>query len=107
MSVFLRASFGRIILAVAVLLSPFITSLEFQPKPKADNSLSGWSSPTPLTFETAKPRNTAQTSGTFFSVIALSTYLFDRLPTLFSSSFYFIQDNLEHFSLSQLQRWQL
>ncbi len=105
MGVFLRASFGRVVLAVAVLLSPFIMGLEFQPKLK--DSLSGWSSPTPLTFETAKPRNTAQTSGTFLSSVPLDAYLFDRLPTLFSSSVYFVQDYVEHFSLSQLQRWQL
>ena len=82
MSVFLRASFGRVVLAVAVLLSPFITLLEFQPKLK--DSLSGWSSPTPLTFETAKPRNTAQTSGTFLAIGLIPVASFNSLPTLFS-----------------------
>jgi hypothetical protein len=100
-----RVLCGRAVLALAVLLLPYIGYLKFHPK--SDPGLSGWSSPAPLTFETAKPRNTAQSSGTFFSIVPLSVYSLPGLVIVFPSCFYFIQNRLEFFSLSQLQRWQL
>ena len=101
----LEASFMRCLMVMVVVLSPLVSHLEF--RPKSDATSSGWSSPAPLVFETAKPRSTAQTSGTFFTLGLGMVDYFDVLPLLILSLFTFVASYIQRFSLSELQRWQL
>jgi hypothetical protein len=105
MMVLLNDSFLRCLMTLAVVVAPFMVHFEYRPKP--DHTTSGWSSPAPLVFETAKPRSTAQTSGTFFTLGLSTVDYFDVLPPLILSLVTFVKSYIQRFSLSELQRWQL
>jgi hypothetical protein len=92
-------------MTLVIVVAPFMAQLEY--RPKSDPTTSGWSSPAPLTFETAKPRTTAQSSGTFFTFAAAISAYFAFLLLQRSDSSTLLTSFISRYSLSELQRWQV
>lgn len=105
LTMLLQASFTRLALVLLLVVSPLTHGLKLNTV--ADEGKAGWSAPVPLNFETAKPRNTAQTSGSFWGLEGVVTSLPGHYADFMLILFYFRQDCHVLLSLSQLQCWRL